>query len=402
MFVIYHKTTLFVSQMVLDEEGAATYTRDVVRFPDANYDDALIPDNDTAVTNYRAGKAFTVDAHPTPTAVIQITRTQLEYISPTDDGGSVWASGIDDIVYADDSGTETYKQNFRIQGIHSSAAKIDVLFQNERAGITDTINCERGQDTDDYTWNSGDNYLYMHISYKTLGALGPWGIEARDAANYDYHHPGEVEVGLDETPDDFIVVQREKSLWKEFGVVETPNDAIVTFNFPAQEINFAVTAGSTGAIFSVTVNGNKASYTQIGGDVAADIVDGLKTAIDALSLPITVTDNGNDFDITANDAVLRFTYSSSASGAGSPAIAETLTDEGGGVAEGSAMVFMNGLYVKRADYTEVQDATNEDIIEALTFGTAPAIGDEILVWALLAITREYDVRINQRRFCNPR
>ncbi len=42
MFVIYHKTTLFVSQMVLDEEGAATQTRDVTRFPDADFDDAII------------------------------------------------------------------------------------------------------------------------------------------------------------------------------------------------------------------------------------------------------------------------------------------------------------------------------------------------------------------------
>ena len=400
MKVIYHKTTLFVFQMVLDEENASNYVRDITLFPDADFDDATITDDTTAVTNFRAGKAFRVDAHPTVTAVTQVTRTQLAYISPTDDAGSVWASGIDDIVYVDDIGAETFKQNFRIEGIHPDATKVDVLFQNDRAGITDTINCERGQDTDDYTWGSGNSFLYMHISYKTLGALGPWGIEARDAANFDYHNLYEGETGNDETEDDFIVVQKESSLHREFEFVETPNDAIVTFNFPPQDIEFDVTAGSTGDVFTVIVNGNKASYTQLGGDVAADIVDGLIIAINALSQPVTLTDGGNDFDMTADDAVLRFTYSSNVVGTGS--IAEFENEEGGGAAEGTPMIFVDGVYMSQADYTEVLDATNENIVKAITFSVAPSAGEVLLARALLAITREYDVRINQRRYCNPR
>jgi hypothetical protein len=386
--------------MVLNTEGATGYTRDTTLFPDADYADATITDNPTAVTNYRAGKAFRVDVHPSPTAVEQITRTQLLYVSPTDDAGSSWASGIDDIVYADDAGAETFKQDFRIEGIHSDATKVDVLFQNERAGVTDTINCEVGQDTDDYTWDAGDNFLYVHVSYKTLGALGPWGIEARDASGYDFHEPHGGDTGRDDTDDDFIVVQREKSVWKEFAFVETPNDAIVTFNFPKQDINFAVVAGSTDDEFFVRINGQKASYIQQGGDVAADIVDGLKIAIDALSEPITVTDNGNDFDIEADDAALRFAYSSGDDGTGS--ITETVTEEGGGAAEGTLMVFNNRLLYKQSEYTEDQDASNENIIKSVTFTTAPATGDVLFVRALLAITREYDTRINQRRYCNPR
>lgn len=400
MKIIYHKTTFFVFQMVLDTEGASTYVRDTTQFPDADFADATITDNSTAVTNYRGGKAFKVDQHPSPTTVVQVTRTQLVYKSPTDDAGSVWASGIDDIVYADDSGAETFKQNFRIEGIHSDATKIDVIFQNAYAGITDVIICTRGQDVDDYTWNNGDNFLYMHISYKTLGALGPWGIGARDATRFDYHLGTALATGNDSTDDDFIVVEKEKSVHKEFAFVETPDGAITVFNFPKEKINFAITAGATGDVFVIKVNGNKASYTQQGGDAAAQIVDGLKIAIDALSEPVTVTDNGANLDIEANAAVLRFTYSSSATGGG--AIAETITNEGGGAAEGTPTVFMNGVYVKQADYTEVQDTTNEKIIQGITFTTAPTTDDELLVRALLAITREYDTRINQRRFCNPR
>ena len=397
MFLIYHKTTLFIQQIVLDTQGAATYTRDVTRYPDADYDDVVITDNPTAEANFRGGKAFKVDIHPDPTSVVEITRTQLVYTPPAT---GTWASGLDNIVYVDDEGAESFKQDFKIEGIHSSATEIDVIFTNERAGITDIVTCTRGQDNDDYTWNNADNYVTVHVSCKTLGAVGPWGMDARDGADYDYHLPTATAQGKDETGDDYIVVQREKSVQKEFGFIETPNDAIVTFNFPKQEINFAVTAGSTSDVFSVRINGTGASYIQQGGDVAADIVDGLKSAIDALSEPITVTDNGNDFDIAANAAALRFAYSSDATGGG--AIAETVTDEGGGVSEGTSMVFMNGVYLKQADYTEVQDATNEDIIKAITFGTAPATGDEVLVRALLAITREYDVRINQRRYCTPR
>lgn len=400
MKIIYHKTTLFVFQVVLDGEGASTYVRDITLFPDADYDDATISDNPTAVANYRAGKALTVDTHPSPTTVTQITRAQLAYVSPTTDGGSSWASGIDDIVYADDVGAETYKQDFRIEGIHSSATKIDVLLQNKRAGITHIINCERDQDVDEYTWNAGDSHLYIHVSFKTLGALGPWGIEARDAASYNYHLSTSHTTGIDETDDDFIVVQREKSIWKEFLFVETPNDSLQTFTFPKQEINFAVVAGSTGDEFFIKVNGQKASYIQQGGDTANDIVDGLKIAIDALSESVTVTDNGANLDIEADAAVLRFAYSSGDDGTGS--ITETITEEGGGAAEGTLMVFSNGVLHKQADYTEDQDATNEDIIEAVTFGTAPATGDDLLVRALLAITREYDVRVNQTRYCNPR
>ena len=156
MFIIYQKTTLFVQQIVLDTQGGATYTRDVTTYPDVDYDDVTIDDNPTAEANFRGGKAFKVDVHPSPTAVVEITRTQLVYTPPLTD---TWASGMDNIVFADDTGSETFKQDFKIEGIHSSATEIDVIFTNEGAGITDVITCTRGQDVNDYTWNNADNFM---------------------------------------------------------------------------------------------------------------------------------------------------------------------------------------------------------------------------------------------------
>lgn len=52
--------------------------------------------------------------------------------------------------------------------------------------------------------------------------------------------------------------------------------------------------------YTVTLNGTEFTYTSQIGDVAADIVDGLIAAIDAGDEPVSTTDNGDTFTLTAD------------------------------------------------------------------------------------------------------
>lgn len=65
-----------------------------------------------------------------------------------------------------------------------------------------------------------------------------------------------------------------------------------------------------GKIYGLKINGTNYEYTAdvVGGDTTADVVDAIIAAITAGAEPVTMTDNGNDFDIEANVAGTPFTY----------------------------------------------------------------------------------------------
>jgi len=75
----------------------------------------------------------------------------------------------------------------------------------------------------------------------------------------------------------------------------------------AQVINIAL-GGSDDGTYTVNVNGTE--YSFVASSVSeADIVDGLVAAINGGSEPLTLTDNGTDFDLTANVAGVPFSVS---------------------------------------------------------------------------------------------
>jgi len=86
-----------------------------------------------------------------------------------------------------------------------------------------------------------------------------------------------------------------------------------------QKENVSVDSVATGT-YTVTINGNNYNYEASGGEAQADIVDALITAINIGSEPVTLTDNGNDFDIEADVAGVGFTIAIS-----SPSTNMTLT-----------------------------------------------------------------------------
>lgn len=54
--------------------------------------------------------------------------------------------------------------------------------------------------------------------------------------------------------------------------------------------------------YTIDINGNAANFLSDADATVAEITAGLKTAIDALSEPVTVVDNGTDLDISSNPA----------------------------------------------------------------------------------------------------
>jgi len=60
--------------------------------------------------------------------------------------------------------------------------------------------------------------------------------------------------------------------------------------------------------YTVYVNGQEATYTTDASPTVAEITAGLKVAIDALSEPVTTTDNATDLDIEANTIAVPFTF----------------------------------------------------------------------------------------------
>jgi len=73
-----------------------------------------------------------------------------------------------------------------------------------------------------------------------------------------------------------------------------------------QDNNVSVDSIAAGT-YTVTINGTDFSYVASGSESAADIVDALVIAINLGSEPVTLTDNGDDFDIEADVAGVGFT-----------------------------------------------------------------------------------------------
>lgn len=69
-----------------------------------------------------------------------------------------------------------------------------------------------------------------------------------------------------------------------------------------QKINVTVPTVADSTSYKVTINGVEFEFVSGSSATASAIVDGLKSAIDAGSQPVTVTDNGDDFDIEADAA----------------------------------------------------------------------------------------------------
>jgi len=80
----------------------------------------------------------------------------------------------------------------------------------------------------------------------------------------------------------------------------------------AQVANISVPTVSDTTSYVVTLNGTAYEYVSGGGATASSIVDGLILAITAGGEPVTLTDNGNDFDITANLAGFGFSVTTTA------------------------------------------------------------------------------------------
>lgn len=75
----------------------------------------------------------------------------------------------------------------------------------------------------------------------------------------------------------------------------------------AQVANVDVTTVTDSVDYVVTINSTPYTYNSGVGATAATIVDGLVIAINAGAEPITLTDNGDDFDLTADVAGTPFT-----------------------------------------------------------------------------------------------
>lgn len=66
------------------------------------------------------------------------------------------------------------------------------------------------------------------------------------------------------------------------------------------KVNVDVTTVENSAVYSVTINGTKSSFTSDASATAAEIVTGLIAQITSDGEPVATTNNGDDFDIEAN------------------------------------------------------------------------------------------------------
>lgn len=81
-------------------------------------------------------------------------------------------------------------------------------------------------------------------------------------------------------------------------VGRTALDAVTSFNITPTAVNSTA--------YTITIASQAATYTSDATATVAEICTGLKTAIDALSLNVTVTDNITDIDVVANSAADNF------------------------------------------------------------------------------------------------
>lgn len=71
---------------------------------------------------------------------------------------------------------------------------------------------------------------------------------------------------------------------------------------PTQTIRLTPTVTTEGFVYTLSIDDNDVTYTVQASDTVALIIDGLKTAIDALSLGLTTTDNATSLDVAADTA----------------------------------------------------------------------------------------------------
>lgn len=94
---------------------------------------------------------------------------------------------------------------------------------------------------------------------------------------------------------------------------------------PTQRWAITPVAANT-TVYSMTVNGNAVSYASDGSATVTEIIAGLKTAIDALSLAVTVSDQTTYMRIVANTAGATFSVSVPVTQTANLAIAQDTVD----------------------------------------------------------------------------
>lgn len=70
---------------------------------------------------------------------------------------------------------------------------------------------------------------------------------------------------------------------------------------PTQSLRLIPLSTTVGLVYTIDINGLTADYTVVPSDTVALIIDGLKVAIDALSLDVTTTDNTTSLDVIADN-----------------------------------------------------------------------------------------------------
>lgn len=94
-----------------------------------------------------------------------------------------------------------------------------------------------------------------------------------------------------------------------------------------EDWNLSINDAVEGSVYGVTINGNVYTYTALALDTQADIVDALIVLITAGAEPVTLTDNGNDFDIEANVAGTPFDPETPATVTGGQTLSETTANK---------------------------------------------------------------------------
>jgi len=128
----------------------------------------------------------------------------------------------------------------------------------------------------------------------------------------------------------------------------------------AENSNVDITApGVATDTHTVTVLGQSFVHTTPGGETNADIVDALIILINAAGLPVTLTDNGDDFDIDADNAgqPLGVTYVATGSAAGAattPTPAVTVDDELQAILAVDQDWY--GIVLESRDYWDIEEA----------------------------------------------
>ena len=280
MFVVYEKTYGFVVDLYPASTGITT--RDTTAYPSATYADVTLTDNQSQITALGTGTIFKVDDVVTPTALVQVIPSQLAVIDPPSESPpATWTSGIANMLFVDD-GAGGEKQDIRIEGIHTSATKLVIVLFHGASGQRIEITATRGGSTTDYTWGSGDDFLFVHMTFDNEAIGGNWWLFAQDDAFARYH---DVAISPSAPPAtvgiSFQVVRRPVNMRQEISVVETPDGAIKVFTFAGSK----TAALGTAEVYIKPSASNR--YCALPSEYTEDVTSGAVAGITFTTAPAT-------------------------------------------------------------------------------------------------------------------